>query len=378
MSETLDLTAALITKPSITPNDAGCQELIATRLKKRGFKATHLRFDAVDNLWLTHGDGDAGPVFAFAGHTDVVPTGPVDEWMTDPFGAAIIDGYLYGRGAADMKGGIAAMVIAAERFVQDNPDHGGTIALLLTSDEEGPAINGTRKVIEYLKNNNIKINWCIVGEPSSDKQLADVVRIGRRGSLTGTLTIKGIQGHVAYPNMADNPIHKASHFLADITATEWDQGDASFPPTTFQISNLNAGTGADNIIPGSMKLLFNFRYSPATSQTELQDKVVELLNKHNLDYGLEWKLSGLPFLTAQGKLIDTSYSVIQKLCGIDAILSTGGGTSDGRFIAPTGAEVIELGLINKTIHKINECVKVDDLETLTKIFQNILEQLLIE
>jgi len=374
MDITLKLTQELINRPSVTPDDAGCQKLISERLEKLGFKATHLRFDDVDNLWITH--GDSGPLFAFAGHTDVVPTGPIEEWNTDPFEAEIIDGMLYGRGAADMKGGIAAMVTATEQFVQSYPDHKGTIAFLITSDEEGPSINGTRKVIEYLNDNNIKIDWCIVGEPSSDKQLADVIRIGRRGSLNGILTVKGIQGHVAYPDIADNPIHKASAFLAEITAAEWDQGNDSFPPTTFQISNLNAGTGADNVIPGSLNLLFNFRYSTETTQQELQAKVVELLSKHNLDYDLKWKLSGLPFLTESGKLVDASCNAIKEICGIDTIRSTGGGTSDGRFIAPTGAEVIELGVVNETIHKINECVKVDDLETLTNIYSNILEQLL--
>ncbi len=376
MNNCLNLTKELINRQSVTPEDAGCQQLIAERLEKLGFKSTHLRFDDVDNLWITH--GDTGPLFAFAGHTDVVPTGPVEEWKTDPFKAEIIDDMLYGRGAADMKGGIAAMVTATEQFVQSHPDHKGTIAFLITSDEEGPSINGTRKVIEYLNDNNIKIDWCIVGEPSSDKQLADVIRIGRRGSLNGILTVKGIQGHVAYPDIADNPIHKASAFLAEITAAEWDQGNASFPPTTFQISNLNAGTGADNVIPGSLNLLFNFRYSTETTQEELQTKVAELLNKHNLDYDLNWKLSGLPFLTESGKLVDASCNSIKEICGIDTIRSTGGGTSDGRFIAPTGAEVIELGVVNDTIHKINECVKVDDLESLSKIYQNILEQLLIK
>ncbi|MFT5396678.1 MAG: succinyl-diaminopimelate desuccinylase [Gammaproteobacteria bacterium] len=376
MSVTLKLTEQLINRQSVTPEDAGCQKLIAERLEKLGFKATHLRFDDVDNLWITH--GDTGPLFAFAGHTDVVPTGPIEEWETDPFNAEIIDGMLFGRGAADMKGGIAAMVTATEQFVQDHPDHKGTIAFLITSDEEGPSINGTRKVIAYLNDNDIKIDWCIVGEPSSDKQLADVIRIGRRGSLNGILTVKGIQGHVAYPDIADNPIHKASAFLAEITAAEWDQGNDSFPPTTFQISNLNAGTGADNVIPGSLNLLFNFRYSTETTQEELQAKVAELLSKHNLDYDLKWKLSGLPFLTESGKLVDASCNAIKEVCGIDTIRSTGGGTSDGRFIAPTGAEVIELGVVNDTIHKINECVKVDDLEKLSKIYQNILEQLLIE
>jgi len=374
MSDTLELTKELINRPSITPDDQGCQKLIAERLEKIGFAATHLRFDDVDNLWLTH--GDSGPIFAFAGHTDVVPTGPVEQWKTDPFAAEIIDNHLYGRGAADMKGGIAAMVTATEAFVNNNPDHKGTIAFLITSDEEGPSINGTRKVMDYLNENNIKIDWCVVGEPSSAKLLADTIRIGRRGSLNGKLTINGVQGHVAYPDIADNPIHRASAFLAEISAAEWDKGNDSFPPTSFQISNLNAGTGADNVIPGSMNLLFNFRYSTETNQAELQNSVTALLEKHKLDYDLQWKLSGLPFLTASGKLIDATCSAIKETCDIGTDCSTGGGTSDGRFIAPSGAEVIELGVINDTIHKINECVKVDDLETLAKIYHRILEQLL--
>jgi len=374
MSDTLKFTEQLINRQSVTPEDAGCQKLIAERLEKLGFKATHLRFDDVDNLWITH--GDTGPLFAFAGHTDVVPTGPIEEWKTDPFKAEIIDGMLYGRGAADMKGGIAAMVTATEQFVQSHPDHKGTIAFLITSDEEGPSINGTRKVIEYLNDNNIKIDWCIVGEPSSDKQLGDVIRIGRRGSLNAILTIKGIQGHVAFPELAENPIHKASHFLADISSIEWDQGNNSFPATSFQISNINAGTGVENVIPGAVKLLFNFRFSTELTEDDLKSKVTALLEKHDLNYDIQWKLSGHPFLTSSGKLVDATCDAIKTVCGIDTDCSTGGGTSDGRFIAPTGAEVIELGVSNDTIHKVNECVKVDDLETLTNIYTNILEQLL--
>lgn len=376
MNNCLALTKELINRQSITPEDAGCQKLISERLEKLGFKATHLRFEDVDNLWITH--GDSGPLFAFAGHTDVVPTGPLTDWDTDPFIAEIRNDYLYGRGAADMKAGIAAMVTATEQFVKSYPDHEGTVAFLITSDEEGPSINGTRKVVDYLNENNIKIDWCIVGEPSSNKQLADVIRIGRRGSLNGILTIKGIQGHVAYPDIADNPIHKASAFLAEITAAEWDQGNDSFPPTTFQISNLNAGTGADNVIPGNMDLLFNFRYSTETTHEELQNKVTALLKKYNLDYDLDWKLSGLPFLTESGKLVDATCKAIKEICDIETVRSTGGGTSDGRFIAPTGAEVIELGVVNETIHKVNERVKVNHLETLSQIYQNILEQLLIK
>ena len=308
----------------------------------------------------------------------VVPTGPLDRWDSDPFKPEIRGGYLYGRGAADMKGGIAAMVVAAEKFVQKFPDHKGTIAFLITSDEEGPSINGTKKVIDYLNDKNIKIDWCIVGEPSSDLQLGDVIRIGRRGSLNGVLTINGIQGHVAYPDRADNPIHKSSNFLAEITSIEWDQGNDSFPPTTFQISNINAGTGADNVIPGSLNIVFNFRFSTEQTEHDLKNRVITILEKHNLDYDIKWKLSGIPFLTDSGALVDASCKAIKQICNIKTACSTGGGTSDGRFIAPTGAEVIELGVVNETIHKINECVKVDDLNNLTKIYENILEQLLLD
>jgi succinyl-diaminopimelate desuccinylase len=374
MDNTLQLTEDLINRQSVTPEDGGCQQLIAKRLEKLGFKATHLRFEDVDNLWITH--GTSGPLFAFAGHTDVVPTGPLEDWNTDPFKAEIIDGMLYGRGAADMKGGIAAMVVAAETFIAKNPDHNGIIAFLITSDEEGPSINGTRKVIEYLNDKNIKIDWCVVGEPSSDKHLGDVIRIGRRGSLNGILTIKGIQGHVAFPELAENPIHRASEFIAEISSIEWDKGNDSFPATSFQISNINAGTGVENVIPGSVKLLFNFRFSTELTEDDLKTRVTALLDKHNLNYDLEWKLSGHPFLTSTGKLVDATCEAIKTVCAIETECSTGGGTSDGRFIAPTGAEVIELGVSNDTIHKINECVKVDDLQTLTTIYTTILEKLL--
>jgi succinyl-diaminopimelate desuccinylase len=376
MENTLQLAAELINRQSVTPEDGGCQKLIAERLEKIGFKATHLRFEDVDNLWITH--GTSGPLFTFAGHTDVVPTGPLEDWKTDPFKAEIIDGMLYGRGAADMKGGIAAMIIAAEEFVKANPEHDGIIAFLITSDEEGPSINGTRKVIDYLNDKNIKIDWCVVGEPSSDKQLGDVIRIGRRGSLNGILTINGIQGHVAFPELAENPIHKASAFLAEISAIEWDQGNDSFPATSFQISNINGGTGVENVIPGSVKLLFNFRFSTELTEDDLKTKVSALLDKHNLNYDLQWKLSGHPFLTRTGKLVNAACEAIKTVCGIETECSTGGGTSDGRFIAPTGAEVIELGVSNDTIHKLNECVKVEDLDTLTNIYINILNKLLLD
>lgn len=374
MDQTLELTTALINRPSVTPEDGGCQQLIAERLAPLGFKAQHLRFDDVDNLWITHGEG--APLFCFAGHTDVVPTGPLAKWDSDPFQAEIRDGYLYGRGAADMKGGVAAMVLAAEEFVSQNADHPGTIALMITSDEEGPSINGTRKVMEYLNEHDIRIDWCVLGEPSSDKQLGDVIRTGRRGSLNGRLVIKGIQGHVAYPDIAENPVHTAAPFLAEIANIEWDQGNDSFPPTTFQISNINAGTGAENVIPGEVHIVFNFRFCTEQTEDSLKQRVVALLEKHKLNYDIDWKLSGQPFLTTSGKLVSASQQAIREICDIDTICSTGGGTSDGRFIAPTGAEVIELGVVNDTIHKINECVKVEDLAKLRRIYVTILNQLL--
>ena len=374
MSDTLKLTTELINRKTLTPDDNGCQKLIAERLNKNGFSAEHLRFDDVDNLWVTH--GNSGPLFVFAGHTDTVPVGPIEKWNTDPFKAEIKEGYLYGRGAADMKSGIAAMVTAAERYVQKNQNHNGTIAFLITSDEEGPSINGTRKVIDYLNEKKIKIDWCILGEPSSDKQLADVIRIGRRGSLNGILKINGIQGHVAYPEKAKNPIHEAAQFLNELTSIEWDRGNDSFPPTSFQISNINAGTGADNVIPDALNLLFNFRFSTEISQDEIENKVENLLQKHDLDYNLEWKSSGAPFLTDSGSLTDAATTAIKEIVGIDTVYSTGGGTSDGRFIAPIGAQTIELGVVNETIHKINECVKVEDLDTLSSIYEKVLDKLL--
>lgn len=374
MDQTLELTTALINRASVTPEDGGCQQLIAERLAPLGFKAQHLRFDDVDNLWITHGTG--APLFCFAGHTDVVPTGPLTKWDSDPFQAEIRNGYLYGRGAADMKGGVAAMVLAAEEFVSKHPEHPGTIALMITSDEEGPSINGTRKVMEYLDDNDISIDWCVLGEPSSDKQLGDVIRTGRRGSFNGRLTIKGVQGHVAYPDIAENPVHTAAPFLAEIANIEWDQGNDSFPPTTFQISNINAGTGAENVIPGEVHIVFNFRFCTEQTEDSLKQRVVALLEKHKLKYDIDWKLSGQPFLTTSGKLVNASQQAIKEVCDIDTLCSTGGGTSDGRFIAPSGAEVIELGVVNDTIHKINECVKVEDLDKLRRIYVSILNQLL--
>jgi succinyl-diaminopimelate desuccinylase len=375
MSTTLDLAIELISRPSITPNDADCQPLIAKRLQAIGFTIEHLRFGEVDNLWARH--GEAAPLFVFAGHTDVVPTGSENHWQFPPFTPTLHEGLLYGRGAADMKGSLAAIVTACERFIAEHPQHKGSIALLLTSDEEGLAVDGTVKVINYLQKKGEKIDWCLVGEPSSTERLGDVVKNGRRGSLNGQLTIHGIQGHVAYPLQADNPIHRFAPVLKMLCETEWDQGNDFFPPTSFQITNINAGTGADNVIPEDLTLLFNFRYSTEVTHTQLQEQVTALLDKHGLKYSLTWRHSGLPFLTHPGDLITATQQAIYEVCGYETSLSTAGGTSDGRFIAPTGAEVIELGPNNSTIHKINECVSVEELDRLSIIYQRVLEKLLI-
>ena len=375
MSATLELAKALIERPSVTPDDAGCQPLLAERLAPLGFVAEHLRFEDVDNLWLRR--GTTSPVFCFAGHTDVVPPGPLDAWDSPPFTPAIRDGLLYGRGAADMKGSIAAFVVACENFVREHPDHQGSISYLITSDEEGPSINGTVKVVEVLEQRQEKIDWCLVGEPSSSCCVGDVVKNGRRGSLNGKLIIQGQQGHVAYPQLADNPIHRVAPALAELVSIEWDKGNAFFPPTSFQISNVQAGTGATNVIPGTIEILFNFRFSTEQTESSLRQYVENLLDKHGLQYTLDWTLSGQPFLTATGDLVSASVAAIQTVKGIETELSTSGGTSDGRFIAPTGAQVMELGPVNRTIHKINECVSVNDLETLQIIYQKILEHLLL-
>jgi succinyl-diaminopimelate desuccinylase len=374
MDSCLKLTSELISRASVTPEDGGCQKLITDRLEKLGFRATHLRFEDVDNLWITHGDGD--PVFTFVGHTDVVPTGPLDQWDSDPFTPEIRDGMLYGRGAADMKSGIAAFVIAIERFISKNPDHQGTIALLITSDEEGSSINGTRKVVDYLEENNIKIKWCLVGEPSSEKKLGDMVKNGRRGSLGGNLIVRGVQGHVAYPHLADNPVHKLSPALDELCDKVWDEGNEFYPPTSFQISNIHAGTGADNVIPGEVEVMFNYRFCTEITEQELIEQTEAILDKYDIDYELEWRLSGYPFLTVEGSLVDAVKQAVSEVAGYETELSTGGGTSDGRFIAPTGAEVVELGPINETIHKLNECVNVEDLDLLSEMYENILNTLL--
>jgi succinyl-diaminopimelate desuccinylase len=373
---TLELTKTLINLQSLTPDDAGCQALIATRLEKAGFIATHLRFQDVDNLWLSHGSGD--PVFTFLGHTDVVPAGQLEEWQSDPFKAEIRDEHLYGRGAADMKGSVAAMVTSLEDFVASNPKHPGTVGLLLTSDEEGDAINGTVKVIDYLDKQNINIKWCLVGEPSSREQVGDVIKNGRRGSLGAKLTVKGIQGHVAYPQLAKNPIHLLAPALNEICMVEWDQGNEFYPPTSFQVSNINAGDGTVNVIPANVEVLFNFRFSTEVTAEELMQKSEAILNQHGLDFEIEWRTSGLPFLTASGQLLESVKESIHQVTGIKTEASTAGGTSDGRFIAPTGAEVVELGPLNASIHKVNECVRVADLEILKNIYTQVLGYLFSE
>jgi len=374
MSPTLELSKALIARPSVTPDDKGCQQLLAERLEKIGFVIENLCFGDVDNLWARR--GTTAPLFAFAGHTDVVPTGPLADWNTDPFDPVTRDGYLFGRGSADMKCSIAAMVTACERFMEEHADHSGSIAFLITSDEEGPAVNGTVKVIEQLEARGEKINWCLVGEPSSKDQTGDTIKNGRRGSLNGVLTIQGQQGHVAYPLLADNPIHRAAPVLAELAAVEWDRGNEFFPPTTFQISNIHAGTGAENVIPGSIELLFNLRFSTESTAGSLKSRVTAVLDRHGLNYDIQWRLSGQPFLTAAGELVAAARHAIQVVTGIATELSTSGGTSDGRFIAPTGAQVVELGPVNATIHQTNECVNVAELDKLSAIYEEILKQLL--
>ncbi len=367
---TVELAKSLINLASITPEDAGCQALIAARLELAGFNAKHLRIEDVDNLWLSHGNGD--PVFAFLGHTDVVPAGQLEEWQSDPFKAEIREGYLYGRGAADMKGSVAAMVIALEAFVRDNPDHPGTVALLLTSDEEGDAINGTVKALDYLAEENIHIKWCLVGEPSCHEKLGDVIKNGRRGSLGAKLTVKGIQGHVAYPQLARNPVHQIAPALNELCSTEWDQGNEFYPPTSFQISNINAGDGTVNVIPAIVEVLFNFRFSTEVTAEELMQRSETILERHGLEYDIAWRTSGLPFLTSSGQLLENVRHSIKQITGIETEASTAGGTSDGRFVAPTGAEVIELGPVNATIHKVNECVRIADLDSLRDIYTSVL------
>ena len=373
MSYTLELAKSLISKPSITPDDLGCQAIMIDRLKKIGFEIHPLKFGDVDNFWAVH--GDSGPLFAFAGHTDVVPAGDENAWNTKPFEPTIKDGYLYGRGAADMKGGLASMVTATEKFIKENPNHKGRIAFLITSDEEGVAVNGTVKVMDYLKANEQKIDYCLLGEPSSTSSTGDVIKNGRRGSLNGVLKINGKQGHVAYPHLAKNPIHLVSPALDDLCNQEWDNGNDYFPATSFQISNMHSGDGVTNVIPGDAQVKFNFRYSTETNKENLQKKVHEILDLHNLDYSIEWSHSGYPFLTPKGELVSACVEAIKKTKGIETELSTSGGTSDGRFIAQEGTQVIELGPVNATIHQINESVLVQDLDDLSEIYYQVLRNI---
>ena len=373
-SATLDLSLQLLRQPSVTPIDHTCQTIMADRLKAIGFNIEHMRFDDVDNLWARR--GLKSPVFCFAGHTDVVPTGHLDAWESDPFQPEIRDGKLYGRGSADMKTALAAMVVASERFVKKHPDHKGSIAFLITSDEEGPSINGTVKVIETLEARQEKMTWCLVGEPSSTDHLGDIVKNGRRGSLNAVLNVKGKQGHVAYPHLAINPIHTASQALTELCDTVWDNGNEYFPATSFQISNIQAGTGATNVVPGNMKVTFNFRYSTEVNADILKTRVLEILDRHHVEYDIDWTLSGLPFITPIGELVNAAKTAIKNVTGIETQLSTSGGTSDGRFIAPTGAQVLELGVLNATIHQVNEHVNIDELEPLAEIYEQILIELL--
>lgn len=372
---TLILAQDLIRRPSITPLDAGCQEHISAYLASLGFISKHLPFGEVKNLWIRH--GTAQPLLVFVGHTDVVPPGPLENWTTLPFGPNIREGYLYGRGAADMKGSLAAMVIACEQFITEHPDYKGSIALLITSDEEGPAQDGTQKVVKYLQTQNEDITWCIVGEPSSEKRLGDTIKIGRRGSLNGTLTVYGKQGHIAYPHLAKNPIHHCLAALTELCARAWDTGHELFPPTSFQISNIHAGTGVTNVIPQSIEIVFNFRYSPAVTIDELKQAVTTILDRYTLGYNIHWVHSASPFLTESGTLLTATQQAIQQITGIQPRLSTDGGTSDGRFLAPLGCELLELGPCNVTIHQVNECVGVTELVQLTQIYTAILEQLFL-
>ena len=373
-SATLDLSLQLLRQPSVTPEDHTCQTIMADRLSKIGFNIENMRFEDVDNLWARR--GTEAPVFCFAGHTDVVPTGKLDAWESDPFKPEIRDGKLYGRGSADMKTALAAMVVASERFVEKNPNHKGSIAFLITSDEEGPSINGTVKVVETLEARNEKLTWCLVGEPSSTNTLGDIVKNGRRGSLNANLTVKGKQGHVAYPHLAINPIHTAANAIAELCETVWDNGNEYFPATTFQISNINSGTGATNVVPGTLNTLFNFRYSTEVTAEQLKTRTLEILDRHGVEYDIQWTLSGLPFLTPVGELVNAARTAILNVTGTETELSTSGGTSDGRFIAPTGAQVLELGVLNATIHQINEHVNIDELEPLAEIYEQILVELL--
>ncbi|MGB0865694.1 MAG: succinyl-diaminopimelate desuccinylase [Granulosicoccaceae bacterium] len=375
LSHAVALSQSLIQRNTVTPEDAGCQQLIADRLAPLGFTAEHIERNGVKNLWLRRGKND--PLLCFAGHTDVVPTGPAEHWKTPPFSGLIKDGILHGRGAADMKSGVAAMTVAAEEFVRENPNFDGSIALLVTSDEEGPAKDGTAAVIEALEARGEKITWCVVGEPSSTTRVGDTIKNGRRGSLSGTLEVFGKQGHVAYPHLAENPIHSLAPFLQEISQKHWDDGNQFFPPTTFQVSNLNAGTGATNVVPGRLQMRFNFRFGTASSEASLREAVEKLLNKHELKYEISWNCSGQPFITEPGSLTDAASEAILEICGIETELSTSGGTSDGRFIAPTGAQVIELGVCNATIHQVDERIACEQIDVSCALYKRMLEKLFL-
>lgn len=374
MSQVVDLTKELIARRSVTPVDGGCQELLCARLAGAGFAVEQLRFGSVDNFWARR--GAVAPLFCFAGHTDVVPTGPLEEWHSDPFCPEVRDGVLYGRGAADMKSGLAAMVTATEEFVRVHPGHRGSIAFLITSDEEGPSVDGTRRVTQLLQERGERIDWCLVGEPSSEAVVGDTIKVGRRGSLSGRLTVHGVQGHVAYPQLAENPVHTLAPALAELTRREWDQGSEHFQATSFQVSNLNAGTGAPNVIPGELRARFNLRYSPVQTLEGLKRTVEDILRHHGVRYSLEWYVSGEPFYTPPGELSQAVGDAVAQVRGSRPALSTGGGTSDGRFIAPLGAQVVELGVVNASIHKVNESVRLADVDALARMYFNVLVRLL--
>jgi succinyl-diaminopimelate desuccinylase len=375
MSEIVDLTIELVRRASVTPDDKGCQAMLAERLQRSGFAIEHLRYGEVDNLWATHGSG--APVLVFLGHTDVVPSGPVEQWSSPPFEPTMRNGRLYGRGAADMKSGVAAMTLALEAFAAAHPDHKGTVALLVTSDEEGPTNHdGVKRVVEEFRRRGQRIDWCVTGEPSSQDRLGDIVRIGRRGSLSARLTARGVQGHVAYPDKVRNPIHLAAPALAELAATRWDEGNDAFPPTSFQISNINAGTGALNVVPGALEAAFNFRFCTASTVQSLRERTEVILRRHGLDFDIDWDLSGEAFVTRDGALRRAVDTAVREVCGIEAQADTGGGTSDARFIAPLGAEVVEVGPVNASIHKIDENVGLDELEKLPQLHLRIAEHLL--
>jgi succinyl-diaminopimelate desuccinylase len=374
MSQAVDLTHDLMRRRSVTPADEGCQRVMGERLAAVGFRVESLPFGGVENFWARRGSG--APLFCFAGHTDVVPSGPLEEWLSDPFVPTVREGLLYGRGAADMKSGLAAMITATESFVAAHPAHRGSIAFLITSDEEGPSVDGTRRVVQWLADRGERIDWCVVGEPSSERALGDTIKVGRRGSLSGRLTVHGVQGHVAYPHLAENPVHTLAPALAELTARDWDRGTEHFQPTSFQVSNLNAGTGAPNVIPGELKARFNLRYSPVQTLEKLKTTVEEILRRHGVRYTLEWYVSGEPFYTPPGELSRAVGEAVAEVTGTQPKLSTGGGTSDGRFIAPQGAAVVELGVVNASIHKVNEHVRLADIDALERMYVNVLRKLL--